>query len=192
MSLVIVDSETDSLREDCQIIQLAAVAVDADLRELESFEVKLKFDVGLATIEALSKNHYNPAVWEVSAHPPTKGLDLFADFLRQHSHVMMVSKAGKPYTVARMAGYNSEFDGPRIKRHFQQFGKFLPAYPRVLCVLQKVDWYFQDRPQIKRPADLKQTTVCDYFGIPCGEAHDALADVKLTIALMKALRDKTN
>jgi oligoribonuclease (3'-5' exoribonuclease) len=45
------------------IIQIGAVAVDADLVAIESFEIKVQFSRKKANRDSLRKNHYQPGVW---------------------------------------------------------------------------------------------------------------------------------
>jgi exonuclease I len=47
-------------------------------------------------------------------------------------------------------------------------------------------WWFDERGLA--PVDFKLATLCKHFGIPVHETHDALADVRLTVQLAKALR----
>ena len=54
--LVFFDLETAGLKRSSAIIQIAAVAVDSQLRELETFEVKVRFDQRHASTEALKLN----------------------------------------------------------------------------------------------------------------------------------------
>ncbi len=37
------------------------------------------------------------------------------------------------------------------------------------------------------PENYQLATVCNYFGIPISESHDALADVRLTVRLARSL-----
>lgn len=190
MSLVVFDSETGGLTLADPTIQLAAVALGPDLTELEAFNVRIQFDESNVDPQALAMNHYDADLWKREAIPERNALDDFAMFLKRHASVEMISKAkGTPYYVARLAGYNAaDFDGPRLKNHFQQHSLFLAAHPRVLCVLQRAQWWFQEHPEAKPPADMKLGTVCHHFGIPVGDAHDALVDCRLTVRLMRALR----
>lgn len=119
-------------------------------------------------------------------------MDRFSFMLGKYKAIQMVSKrTGKPYSVARLAGFNAAtFDGPRIFNLFGKVNKFLPAHPRVLCVLQRAEWWFEEKG-IARPSDMQLGTLCKYFNIDLSGAHDALIDVRGTIALMKVLRDES-
>lgn len=190
-TLCVVDLETAGLTLAHPTIQIAAIAVDQDLRELDTFEVKIKFDISAADPEALKVNSYRANVWEVSAYNECASLKMFAHFLSQHADVEMMSKrTGRPYKVARLAAYNKDFDDPRLKNHFNQNNMFLPAHPQCFCIRQMASWWFHWRPDALRPENHKLTTLAKYFGVEVpGDAHDAMVDARLSIGIMKAMRD---
>lgn len=116
--IVVFDLETGGLHEDAPIIQLAAVAVDRDWNEIDSYEVKIRFAADEADPEALKMNHYDAEIWEREAKPRGAVISEFSDFLNRHKCIEMVSKrTGAPYQVALLAGYNAAtFDGPRLRQ----------------------------------------------------------------------------
>ncbi len=63
--------------------------------------------------------------------------------------------------------------------------QFLPAHPQVLCTLQRAMWFFYEKG--KTVDSLKLESLCKYFNIPVIDAHDALADVRMSVALAKEL-----
>jgi DNA polymerase III epsilon subunit-like protein len=171
-------------------IQLAAIAVDQNYNELASFERKIQFDEATTQPEALRINHYSREVWEKEAKPVPVVCREFADFLRPYCCVTKISKAGKSYRVARLFGHNAAtFDAPRIQAMFRSTGVFLPADMRVRCTLQRALWWFDEHGQDPKGIELGSslTTLCEYFGIPILDAHDALGDVRMTVALAKVL-----
>lgn len=182
------DLETSSLSDQCDIIQLAAIAVeDPTLREVESFQLKIDFDASLADQKALAINHYDSAVWASEAVKPQEASRQFASFLEPYKCVSLVSQAGRPYSVAKLAGFNAvSFDGPRLFNWFQRQGRFLQADRRVRCVLQRVLWYFDERGLALE--NYKQPTVAAYFGLSTEGAHEALADVRTMIEIVRCLR----
>jgi len=183
---VFFDFETAGLTEAHPNIQLAAVAVGPEWQELGTLECKIRFDPALADPEALHINSYDPALWGSFAVDPADVVGSFAGFLNDHRSVVMYSKrSGNPYGVARLAGYNIVgFDMPRLQALFKIHGAFLPAHPQALDVLQLALWHFHGSPD--SPKNFKLTTLCERFRIPHA-AHDALGDVRATIALAKAL-----
>jgi exonuclease len=185
------DLETGGVKDEHPDIQLAAVAVDEDTwNELLSFEAKIAFDATKADPEALALNHYSAEAW-VGSQPPGQVAFRFAGFLERFRSLTMISKrTGKPYSVAKLIGHNAaSFDGPRLRRMFDRCSLFLPADPRVRDTCQRALWYFDERGEV--PADFKLGTLCEHFGISTEGAHDALTDVRLTIALARALRSET-
>ena len=80
--LVFFDLETAGLKANSAIIQIAAIAVDARLQQLETFECKVRFDVCGASKRALDVNSFEPTVWKRLATRPEDAAKSFAGFLR--------------------------------------------------------------------------------------------------------------
>ncbi len=191
MTRICFDLETAGLRDDQPDIQLAAVAIDHEWNELASFERKIQFDLAQADPVALKINHWSEEVWTREAKPLRIVCQEFAEFLRPYCEVEKVSKAGRGYKVARLFGHNAAtFDGPRIQRMFGSVGVFLPADLRVRCTLQRALWYFDERGEDSSKVQLGSslTVLCEHFGIPVLGAHDALGDVRMTVALARVLK----
>lgn len=192
MNLIFFDIETGGLEMTHPIIQIAAIAVDEEFAELDSIELKLRFDPMKADPEALKINHYDTLVWVSEAIEQADAVRRLAKFIEPHKAIEMVSKKPpfRPYKVACLAGHNAAtFDGPRLQRLFRDHKAFLPADPRVLCTVQLAMWWALRHGV--RPKSFKLGDLCEHFGIPiaAGEAHDALADVRLTIELTKKLTE---
>lgn len=191
MNLIFFDLETGGLEMTHPIIQIAAIAVNPVFEEVDSIELKLRFDQEKADPEALKINHYDAGVWEREAIPPADAVRRLAKFIEPHKAIEMVSKrTGNPYKVACLAGHNAAtFDGPRLQRLFRDHKAFLPADPRVLCTVQLAMWWALRHGV--RPKSFKLGDLCEHFGIPvaAGDTHDALADVRLTIALARKLTE---
>lgn len=187
MSLVFFDFETGGLNPESPDIQLAAIAVDSNWTEIDTFERKIQFDVTKADTKALEMNHFDADVWKQHAKPESVVAEDFSAFLGRHKSIEMVSKrTGNPYSVARLAGHNAlTFDGPRLKAMFERYRMFLPAHPLVLCTLQRAMWWFLENG--KSVESLKLASLCDFFGTKLPDAHDALADVRGSIIIAKAM-----
>ena len=186
------DLETAGLEFSRPIIQIAAVAVDSRLHELESFEIKIQFDEAEADSRALSKNHYSPDLWEQEAVEPREAATKFAGFLRRHATVDLFSSEGKRYQVAQLVAHNGErFDGPFLHAWYRRLGLFCPARYMVLCTKQRALWLFEEDKTLTPPADFKLGTLCQYFSVPLRpeDAHDALNDVRATVELYRAIRE---
>ena len=180
------DLETGGIEFARPVIQLAAIAVeDGTFAEAGTFERKVKFDVTLADPEALAINHFDAEQWK-DANTALAVSTMFSTFIRPFSSVELISKrTGAPYNVAKLAGYNAvTFDGPRLKNMFA--GAFFPCSYQIRDVIQRAFWWFDEHGIV--PEDFKLTTLCRYFSIPTDGAHDALTDVRLTIALARAMR----
>ena len=113
------------------VIQIAAIAVDRDDRECETFEVKLQFDESDADPRALAKNHYDRDTWQRMAIPRDLAATRFAAFLRRHATVERLSVNGRPYRLAQIVAHNAErFDGPLIHGWFKMLDRYCPGASR--------------------------------------------------------------
>ena len=187
--VVFVDIETAGLEIHRPIIQIAAIAVEEGFHEVEHFETKIRFDESQACPDALRKNHYRRAEWKRTAVAPRKAAWSFAAFLRRHASVDVYRRDLSLFHVAQLASHNSQFDGPFLKVWFERLDIFMPASYRVFCTLQRAYWFFHEHPQLPPPDDYRLGTLCEYFGVPLHphDAHDAMADVRATVGLYKAI-----
>lgn len=188
------DLETGGLEPAHPDIQLAAIAVDEQTgAELETFETKIEFDPALADPKALELNHYRAEDW-AGAKTPFRAVGALRSLLDRHATLSLISgRTGKPFKVAKLCGHNAAtFDGPRLKALFVRHGFFPPWDPRVRCTMQRALWWFDERPELAPPENYRLETLCRYFGIPIADTHEALADVRLTIALARALAAPLN
>lgn len=185
MTIVYFDTETGGTRDEHPTISLAAVAMDDDT-EVSSFHQRIAFTVADCDPEALRLNRYTPEAW-ADAVPPSVCAAKFAAWLEPYRVVARVSKQGKTYQVARLAGYNAAtFDAPRLRRLFGE--AFCPWEYLVRDVLQLVLWHF-DRVGGAAPENYKLATVAAHFGIPTDGAHDALADARMCATVARAIRE---
>lgn len=188
--LVIVDLETGGLEPRRPIIQIAAIAVDRQLDEIDSFEVKLRFKESAACPDSLRRVHYRRAEWKRSAVAPKKAAWAFAQFLRKHASVEVLRQDLSSFHVAPLASHNSTFDGPFLMAWFDRIGVFFPASYRVCCTLQRAYWFFRERPHLTPPDDYRLVTLCEYFGVPLNpaDAHEALADARAALGVYRAMK----
>lgn len=178
------DYETGGVKDELSI-QLACAVYDRKWACVEAHEWKIIFDEQLCQPEALKLNHYDRDKWRDEAKPLVQVMREFGEVMERHKTVRMVSKAGRPYVVARLAGHNAAtFDHPRLQR---DWGKdFLPASFQVLDTLQLALWYFEHRED--RPENLRLETLVKWFGIEVpGAAHDALYDVHASAMIARAM-----
>lgn len=177
-TIVYYDLETGGLDLKHPIVQLAAVAV-RNGEPFDEFNERLRFDPVSAHPDALSLIRYSAEAWR-DAKEPAAVVRAFAHWLEDKKTIEMTSKrTGKPYKVARLAGYNAAlFDQPRLMKLYKDHDAFLPAHPVPLDVLQLVHWYFARVPA--SIANHKLGTVCEYLKIPLENAHEALSDVRAT------------
>jgi DNA polymerase III epsilon subunit-like protein len=188
--LIFVDIETAGQQLWRPIIQIAAVAVDSNFRELESFEEKIRFNERDAVKWTLRKRHYNRRRWQQEARRDKDVAVDFAAFLVRHATVGAVSVSGAPFAVAQLVAHNAAFDAPFLRTWFERLGLFFPGTYRVYCTLHRAMWLFHEDRSLAPPDDFRLGTLCEYFGVslPPEQAHDALADARATAKLYHAMR----
>lgn len=183
--IVVFDFETGGVQPHHPNIQLAAVACADDWSEAAQFEQKIQFDVKDAEEEALRINSYQKHHWS-EAEPEAVVIKRFCEWLKPFRSVQKISRAGNPYTVARLCGHNAaSFDFPRLKAASERAGEFLPADFMVIDTLQGSIWDAQRSGNW--PERFKLTDLCKHYGIPVADAHDALGDCRMTAALARKL-----
>ena len=188
--IVGLDIETGGIEATRPIIQIAAVAVRGG-KEVETLERKIRFRVEDADPEALRLNHYSAEAW-ANAVPEAQAMRDLAALLDRHRSVHLVSKrTGKPYTVARVLAHNASFDLDRVAAAFKRHGLFFAIdFRSALDTRYGAVWFFEAHPHERQPTDFKLKTLAECFGIPTEGAHDALVDVRLSIALARRLLER--
>ena len=188
--LVFVDLETGGVDSWRPIMQIAAIAVDSNLRELETLEIKLRFDPQRMKRACFRKRHYSRHVWAREAVSEQEAGERFASFLKRHATIDLVSATHRPYRVAQLVAHHAAFDGPFLASWFRRIDRYLPAHPRVLCTHQRALWLFHENKTLSPPADYRLSTLCQYFDVrlKAHEAHEALADVRATVELYRAMQ----
>lgn len=191
MQGVYLDLETGGLELTHPVIQIAAAYIDAHGAETATFECKVQFDPAVCDPEALKVNHYDPEVWAANAVPERAAARGFAAWLRGCAHMRLMSKAGRPYEVARLIGHNIvAFDIPRLRALMERggvgFWKGCWWYP--LDTYQRAIWWFTERGIT--PLNYQLGTIASYFGIEVPVAHEALADVRTCVKVTRALLER--
>lgn len=183
-SIVVVDLETDSLSDDAQIIEIGAVALNENFEEYDHFETRVRFNLDIADRKALELNGYSPELWADAPFQP-QALGRFLSWLSRHKNMDVVSKAGNPYSVVKMASFNSAFDYPKLKRFAGE--SFLPVNPKVRCIMQ-LAFHYLDFYGVKLQSE-SLSSCCEYFGIvPQGDLHRALTDARCAALVYKRIR----
>ena len=187
--LVFVDLETGGLEPWRPIIQIAAIAVDCNLQELERFEAKIRFSKKFVDPKSLRKASYSAELWKEEALPAATAMSQFTDLLRRHATVDQTSSKRRVFQVAQLVAHNGVFDGGFLAAWYDRFDEFLPASPRVFCTLQRAIWLFQEDKSMTPPPDFSLGTLCHYFGVPLRpeDAHEAMNDVQATVELYRAM-----
>lgn len=169
---VIFDLETTGPDpNECKIIQIAALAPLSN----DKFEVKLEFDPSKAEPEALEKNSFDLDVWDKEAVDPKTALEMFGQFLRDHTSQQRVSARGSMFRLALGMGYNIlRFDMVLIHRYFHDYQMFLSMDYRTFDVMQLALWHLSGLESYSL-VNVAKHLQCYRKG-----AHDALTDVEIT------------
>lgn len=190
---VFFDCETGGLELTHPILQIAAVAVDAEWKELGTFERKIIVDTEKCTAKALEINSYDKELWEKEAMPERAVVSQFKSFLDKYCSVDLISaRTGNSYSVARVGGHNVRFDIDHVKFVFKRYGEFFPIQlNNPLDTLQGAVWYFEKTGK-EPPENYQLATIAKYFGIEVTGAHDALVDTRLTVKLARIFLEETS
>ena len=176
------------------IIQIAAIATDFDLKELESFEIKIQFKLAKADNEVLSLVGWSSDRWKDATHP-AYAAEKFADFVNRYAFLERASKEGRMYNSAVLGGFNSSgFDIPVLKawvrrlnevqkRKNQKYIKFSGGYQPQIDVLQMAQIYYSKNQ--RWPNSFRLAHLCELEGIELENWHDAHSDVQATIELAR-------
>lgn len=188
-TLVFTDIETIGLDPSGPIRQIAAIAVNHDLDELESFEAKIKVDWRGVHLWQANRRRRPPRPLPVEELGAARQ---FAAFLLRHATTDLPLASGAMLRVAQLAAHQASHDGPFLQSFFERNQSFYPGDFRMLCTVQRAIWYFHEHKALVPPSDYKLTTLCRYFGVPLRDedAHDALNDVRATVSLYRAIRKR--
>lgn len=186
--IVVFDLETSGLNPLVHAItEFAAIALDAEWRELESFDCKIQFDPATAESEALRVNGYDPEIWASEALAGPIAMGKIADFFRRHATVQKVSqRSGVPYQVARLCGHNVRFDAEFLATWFKRANQFCPAacYEALdTCDLARWIALFTEA----QPKNFQLESLCFWLDIPLDKAHSAIADARACAELARRL-----
>jgi len=178
--IVFADIESVGIDPNGPIRQIAAVAVDELLREVEAFDAHLPVS-WREVRRKLPRRTPSPAETETARQ--------FAAFLSRHAALNLMTARGATLRVAQLAAHHAVHDGPFLQAFFSRNRRFYPGDYRMLCTVQRAQWFFHENDELPSPADFKLATLCEYFGVPFPRAnqHDAIHDVRATVELYRAI-----
>ncbi|MNK58676.1 DNA polymerase III subunit epsilon [compost metagenome] len=153
-------------------IQVAALLVTPDLQEVEAFESLIRpIRPQNASAEAMAV--HKKSMSQLMAAPTQQ--EVMAT-LREGAAL-----AGIPY----VAGFNVDFDLRFLAAMEDSTGIRIARKPEPLDARQI---YLNAKGLSKYTKGTKLTNLCALYGIETDGAHDALADVRMTLKLLQALR----
>lgn len=154
-----------------EIVEVGAIVVNGRTLEVEKeYEAKvLPKNIATATQEALDINGYSPEKWK-DARP-------LSDVLQE-----LRSMAPK----AMIAGWNVWVDAKFLEIAYLNENIPWEFDYHVLDVVPMAWEYAQKDPELK---ELRLSALCERIGVPRDNLHQALADIQVTVAAFKKLRE---
>lgn len=167
--MVFVDLAVSQMETSCPIFQVAAIAVSGAFDELESFESRWTRQTEV--------RHANKAV---------SGL---CRFLRRHATIEMAGSDGTTHRVTQLIAHDTTLAGPVLQTRFEGTGVLVPDGYRILCIAQRLLWFFHEHPNLTPPNDFQLDSLCNYFGVPLSAEipNKALAGLRATIELYRRM-----
>lgn len=174
--ILLFDFETTGLQAGYhEPIQIAALLVTPELEEVASFETLIRpLRPENASPEAL-EIHKKPLEELLAAPHPADVLKRLRDF-------------AEPAGSAIACGFNVRFDLRFLAALEQEHGITIPreADP-ILCARVA---YLDSKGLSIYTKGTKLTNLCGLYGIDTEGAHDALADVRMTLKLLRAMKEE--
>lgn len=179
-----------------EIIQFAAATADSETLVLidgTAIDIKIKFDLEKADPESIKVNSYDPDIWAKQAIPQNEAAWKINAYFGGRKTWKRISRKGKFGTVCKLMGFNNaSFDDVVLRRMLDANGIAWPAaslWPTgtidVMHMAQSIDMLEGNAWSFYSLSDM-----CDRYGIDNEDAHDALADVKATLAVAKVYKEK--
>ena len=171
--LVVFDTETTGLKpQECEIIEVSAIKYGHGFEVIDTYSTYCRPLFGIPEITK-SIHHLDEKILA-----PYKPFAFYRDEFQQF------------IDGCNLLGYNTGFDIGFLEANgviFDENVKYIDA-----CRIAKKK--YKRRPKCnEKPCDdwivegHKLTQMCDYFGIDCRNAHDSLADCKMTAEVLEAM-----
>lgn len=159
--IVVLDFETTGLGPTARAVEVAWIEVDRDLRE--TGRVASLVDPGMPIDPGATDVH--GITDEMVAGAPTL------------EHVIRADH-GDPFAAGRtlVVAHNAAFDLPFVAPYCDEVDS--------LCTMRLARYLY---PELRNH---RLQTVCEHVGVPLGEAHRALGDVEMCLALARSMADE--
>lgn len=173
--LCILDTETTGLDpKKNEVIQVAAVVCSPDLKVLGTISFKLHPErPETATKKALEINGYSPRTWKAKFRTHKKAWLHFNKELRKIAGRSKVS----------MVGQNVKFDYRFMREEYRRAGVKFPFNRDMLDVIDVAKLWC--RAAGITLSSYRLENLCRLSGVTNARAHDALADAKATLGVLK-------
>ena len=155
-NVIFFDLLTTGLSFNSDIAEIAAIdAISGD-----TFVQKIFFYDDEADFEILEKFGYNQKLWRKEGVEPEVALRRFSDFCLNHSTQVAISKQGKEYPIAVLAGFNvCDFDKPILVKAHKRYNIFFPFDYRCYDIMHLAFWRYAGR------ATYSLDALCELEGI---------------------------
>ncbi len=165
----VVDVETSGLNESRhRLLQVAVIRIEADGTVLDEWESNVRL------------------AWPLGRVGPTHVHGIRRRDLRGAPRLAeVVTEVTNRIDGALFVGHNARFDGEFLRRAARRSGVGASAaagVERRLCTLRMSRRLDPERVQSHRLGD-----VCDRYGVPLANPHEALADARATAAVLPHL-----
>jgi exodeoxyribonuclease-1 len=192
MNYIFYDTETTGLDKTFdQILQFAAILTDADLNELDRFELRCRL-----------QPHVVPAPGALLATRVTPAMLTDPSLPSHYEMMLQIAQKLREWSPAIFIGYNTlSFDEPLLRQAFYQ--TLQPVYltntngnqrADVLRLAQATAALAPNAMAVpfseKGKPTLRLDTLAPANGFVHENAHDALADVEATIYMARLIRDR--
>jgi hypothetical protein len=183
--IVFVDVESIGVDPNGPIRQIAAVAVDSQLQEIETFDFTMNVDWRRVRLWQSDQRRKVPRPRPADELGAAQA---FAEFLSRHA-TMEIPSHRKSRRLTQLAAHHAAHDSLFLQAFFDRNLSYYPAHYQMLCTLQRALWFFHEHPWCVPPTDFKLATLCHYFSVPFdpSRAHDAIYDARATVALYRML-----
>lgn len=194
----LVDVETGGLDESrCSLLSVFGYLLDDELTIKEEISLLVKPDDGFYQLEAkaMEINAINIAEHDLLAITETEAANKLFDFFHINKIKLRIPENEKMV----FAGHNPDLDKRFLKRLMKKVSlSFLKKYTwddwftnRVLDT-GAVAQFMKLTRDIPKDCNGSLAQLCKFYGIPHVNAHDAKADVNMTLKVLKSMIEHVN
>ena len=176
MIFCVLDTETTGLKPDYhEVIQVAALICDGDLKEIDrlSFKIQPQY-LERASQKALEITGFHPRTWRPRFYNRKKAMECLNKFL---------DKYAEEECKIVMGGQNTQFDYNFLKNEYERVGVVFPFSPVLLDLMDVAKvWSKVKKVKLKRYSLKYLAKFTNQVNM---NPHDAEADAEVTLDILK-------